>query len=281
MTESKPELRLPFRFRVTMLFLLIFSAGVSLPISGLKDTFAQLSTGQTGIFFSILWDVLTRPPVFQNVITHPDATASIFRYFQTGENFNNSAWWLEHREGLLQLFSDGDTYSIIGNNPWLFGILREVNQTYPAAYGTMLNNRHFFNTILRQVVAHQEFQVIFTHHPEYLPLIYNLTFSQPFDQAWTRFIHPLQNATIGNVTLVVIFTLSLTTINQTLLTLIRYVPPGREILGRGDVIYNATLNMTGLPEGQYYLWVRVTLTSGIVLQDLIRVNYSKTFIGSA
>lgn len=273
--ESKPDMHFRFRFRVTLLVLLLVSTGVSLPINGLKATIATWNQGYTGLFFTIILDILQRPKVLSNMITHPDATGNIIRYFQEGENINDSAWWLQHRAGLLTLFSDGDTYALLGNNPWLFTILRVVNESYPAAYSRMINNRPFFNTILHQVVAHEEFKVIFIYHPEYLPLIYNLTFNQPFDRAWTRVIHPFPGTVIGNLTAIIVFTLSLTPIKQTTITLMQNYKAIQNLTGRGSVIYNATLNATTFPGASYQLQVTVSLENGTILQDFVTVYYTK------
>ena len=273
--ESRPDPHLRFRFRVAVLILLLFSTGISLPISALKSTAATWSQGETAVFFSIILDILQRPKVMANILTHPDASGNIIRYFEEG-NIADSSWWLSNRAGLLTLFSDGDTYTLLGNNPWLFGVLRNVNQSYPAAYTRMLNNRPFFNTVLRQVVAHQEFEIIFTYHPEYLPLIYNLTFNQPFDSAWTRIIHPFTGRPIGNLTAITVFTLSLTAISQTTLTLSHFGKTIMTLAGRGTVIYNATLNAANFTEDPYQLQATVTLTNGLILQDTETLFYSRT-----
>lgn len=268
--SSKPSL--PVAAKTLLLLLLLFGTGASLPLNALKQV-TQQNQGATGPFLSLVFDLLQHPDVLSNLYQHSDASTNILNYFEQQPNADDSLFWVNNRAGLLQLLSDSSTLKILGSAPWLFHILRLLNQTFPQTYGSMLSNRLLLNGILYLIASHAEFRSLLSYHPEYLPLVYNLTLSSPRNGSWIHIFFPPSGAVLNLTTLVVVMTLSpLIAIKGISIQLLAQNGTIIQSFSSSSlVVFNATLNTKGIPEGIYRIQASATLADGTSLTDSVGV----------
>ncbi len=268
---SNPELSL--RIRGLLLILLLVTAGLSIPTYETSSFVNSKYQDAPNLFFNLVFDLLQRPRLLQIIFSNPEASVNMLNYFQSPANANDSYFWLQYKETLFILLSDSDTYNILGNHPWLFLLMRTANQTNPALFNLMLQNRVNLNKLLNQTANHPEIAYILAPHPEYISRLYNLSSNLPTTGPWTRILFPLNGASISNSTQVVILTIADKNITQVTLTLLS---SSLDTIGTFNAtaafFVNFTLDTTLLTPGFYFISVQVQLSDSAVTSDMIRLT---------
>ncbi len=277
------KLDLPLQIRTLLLILLLFGAGASLPLNAIRDFAEHRNQGVTGLFLSLLVDLLQRPKILNNLFQHANASSSILKYFEATPNALDSYFWLQNKPALFNLLSDGDTLNALGEAPWLFHLIRVINQTYPRQYGIMLQNRTIFNVILSQVAVHNELRSLLTYHPEYFPLIFNLTSTNPRAGAWLRILSPPTLSTLPEAQqiTVTVFILSLKPVQQMTVQLANATSIIDTYSAAASLVFNATLNIRGLPNDIYTIEAILTLTNGSTFSDAVLIYQQTTAVQTA
>ncbi len=277
------RLDLPLQIKTLLLILLLFGAGASLPLNAIRDFAEHRNQGVTGLFLSLLFDLLQRPKILNTLYQHANASSNILKYFEATPNALDSYFWLQNRAALFTLLADGNTLNALGEAPWLFHIIRVINQTYPRQYGLMLQNRTIFNAILSQVAIHNEFRSLLTYHPEYFPLIFNLTSTNPRAGAWLRILSPptLSIFPEAQQITVTVFILSLKPVQQMTVQLANATSIIETYSATASLIFNATLNIRGLPNDLYTIVATLTLTNGTIFSDAVLVYQQTSAVQTA
>lgn len=273
------KLDLPIQIKTLLLILLLFGAGASLPLNSIRYLAEHRDQGVTGLFLSLLLDLMQRPKILNTLYKHSNASSNILKYFEATPNAEDSYFWLQNRATLFTLLSDGDTLNALGDAPWLFHLIRVIDQTYPRQYGQMLQNRTFFNAILSQLAVHTEFRDLLTYHPEYFSLIFNLTSTNPRAAAWLQILSPPTLSIYqGEQQIIVrVFILSIKPVQQITVQLGNATSIIESYSASASLIFNATLNIRGLPNDLYTIKATLTLTDGSTFSDAILVYQHSIF----
>lgn len=267
------NLELSFRTRALLLITLLTTAGLSIPTNDIGSFVNSKYQDASSLFFNLVFDLLQRPGLLQIVVGHPGASINILNYFQNTANANDTYFWLQNKVTIFALLSDGDTYNILGNHPWLFLLLRKVNQTNPDFFNLMLQNRANLNRLLNQTANHPEIASILAPHPDYISRLYNLSSSLPTTGPWTRFLFPISGVSVINSTQVVILTIADKNVTQVTLNLLSSaLDTIRTFNATATFFVNFMLDTTLLPSGIYYLSVQVKLSDGTLTSDIVRLN---------
>ncbi len=272
---SNPELSL--RLRGFLLILLLVTAGLSIPTNEISSFVNPKFQNATPLFLNFVYEILQRPRLLQIIISHPEASVNMLNYFQSSANTNDSYFWLQYKATLFLLLSDGDTYNILGNHPWLFLMMRLANQTNPTLFNVMLQNRMNLNRLLNQTANHPELARLLAPHPEYISRLYNLSSTLPTTGPWTRILFPLNNTTPTNSTQVAILTIADKNVTRVTLSLLLSSSGTDKTFNATPAPFvNFTLDTRPLAPALYsFLLVQVMLSDGTTVGDMVRLRVNQ------